>query len=137
MIKHFNIKKINNSNLNFVNKDNFDWVNGKSIQNFENNVKKKLNCNKSIISCNSGSDSLLITLLKLKSINKNKNLLITSSFSYVSSSSIPKLLGYELIYLDININNFLIDLSILEQFLNSTNSKIKSKIAGILFVIII
>ena len=101
-----NIFNLNNSAKVFKNivekiKDNESgWVNGKQIKIFEEQIKKKLNTNKEVCTCNSGSDALLLTLQHLK--KKNKDIIITTPISYIASSSIAKFLGYEIIYIEIN-----------------------------------
>jgi dTDP-4-amino-4,6-dideoxygalactose transaminase len=65
---------------------------------------------------------------------KNKDIIITTPISYIASSSIAKFLGYEIIYIDININNYLLDLDKLDIFLKNINKKIKARIAGVIFV---
>ena len=127
-----NIFNLNNSAKVFKNivekiKDNESgWVNGKQIKIFEEQIKKKLNTNKEVCTCNSGSDALLLTLQHLK--KKNKDIIITTPISYIASSSIAKFLGYEIIYIDIDKNNYLLDLNKLDNFLKNINSKIKSRL---------
>ena len=133
-----NIFNLNNSAKVFKNivekiKDNESgWVNGKQIKIFEEQIKKKLNTNKEVCTCNSGSDALLLTLQHLK--KKNKDIIITTPISYIASSSIAKFLGYEIIYIDIDKNNYLLDLNKLDNFLRNINSKIRNRIAGVIFV---
>ena len=133
-----NIFNLNNSAKVFKNivekiKDNESgWVNGKQIKIFEEQIKKKLNTNKEVCTCNSGSDALLLTLQHLK--KKNKDIIITTPISYIASSSIAKFLGYEIIYIDIDKNNYLLDLNKLDNFLKNINSRIRNRIAGVIFV---
>ncbi len=97
------------------------------IKNLENQIKIILKTNKEVCTCNSGSDALLLALQHLK--KKGKDIIITTPISYIASSSIAKFLGYEIIYIDVNINNYLLDLEKLENFLKNINKKIKSRIA--------
>lgn len=120
------IKKANNYFKNDI------WVNGKIITKFEENIEKKFSLKLKARSCNSGSDALLIAL-KLDA-DKNKDIYITTPISYIASSSIAKFLNLELIYLDIEKNNYLLDLEKLENFLKNCKKSILKRIKGIINV---
>jgi len=135
MINIFNLNNSAKNLKNIVNKINFDetaWVNGGEIKNLEKQTRKILKTKKEVCTCNSGSDALLLTLQHLK--RKDKDIIITTPISYIASSSIAKFLGYEIIYIDVDINNYLLDLDKLDNFLKNINKKIKSRIAGVIFV---
>jgi len=135
MINIFNLNnsaKILKNVVNKINNNETAWVNGSEIKNFENQIKKNLKTKKEVCTCNSGSDALLLALQHLK--KKNKDIIITTPISYIASSSIAKFLGYEIIYIDIDINNYLLDLNKLDSFLKNINKKIKARIAGVIFV---
>jgi len=135
MINIFNLNNSAKNLKNIVNKINFNetaWVNGGEIKNLEKQIRKILKTKKEVCTCNSGSDALLLTLQHLK--KKDKDIIITTPISYIASSSIAKFLGYEIIYIDVDINNYLLDLDKLDNFLKNINKKIKSRIAGVIFV---
>jgi dTDP-4-amino-4,6-dideoxygalactose transaminase len=135
MINIFNLNNSAKNLKNIVNKisnKETSWVNGIEIKNFENQIKKTLKTKKEVCTCNSGSDALLLTLRHLK--KKNKDIIITTPISYIASSSIAKFLGYEIIYIDIDINNYLLDLDKLDFFLKKIDKKVKARIAGVIFV---
>ena len=135
MINIFNLNnspKILKNIVNKINNNETSWVNGVEIRNFEDQIKINLKTKKEVCTCNSGSDALLLTLQHLK--KKNKDIIITTPISYIASSSIAKFLGYEIIYIDIDINNYLLDLDKLDTFLKNINKKIRARIAGIIFV---
>lgn len=135
MINIFNLNNSAKNLKNIVNKINFNetaWVNGGEIKNLEKQTRKILKTKKEVCTCNSGSDALLLTLQHLK--KKDKDIIITTPISYIASSSIAKFLGYEIIYIDVDINNYLLDLDKLDNFLKNINKKIKSRIAGVIFV---
>lgn len=135
MINIFNLNNSAKNLKNIVNKINFNetaWVNGGEIKNLEKQIRKILKTKKEVCACNSGSDALLLTLQHLK--KKDKDIIITTPISYIASSSIAKFLGYEIIYIDVDINNYLLDLDKLDNFLKNINKKIKSRIAGVIFV---
>ncbi len=124
----------NSKILNKINKvfSKDKWVNGSIIDDLEIKLKKYLRTNKSVCTCNSGTDALQLALLLDK--HKEKNIYLTTPFSYISSSSMAKHLGLELIYIDIHKDNFLLDLDKLENFLNTCPIKIKKKLKGIINV---
>ena len=133
MIKFFQQKKntkiLRNMN-NYFEKDS--WVNGNITFQFEKKLKDFLNVNHNVISCNSGSDALLISLMLNK--KPGKNIYLTTPISYIASASIPRFLNLQLIYIDVRKNNFLMCLDKLEEFLKSCPKKIKRKINGIINV---
>ena len=94
---------------------NDNWVNGKYVSIFEKKLEKYLNTNKKVCSCNSGSDALMLSLLLDK--HKTKDIYLTTPYSYIASSSIAKFLNLKIIYIDVEKNNFLLDLNSLEKFL--------------------
>ena len=108
------------------------WVNGNIIKKFEKNFEKKFKLNLKAISCNSGSDALLIALI-LDS-HKTKNIYITTPISYIASSSLAKFLKLELIYIDVNKNNYLLDLNELDKFLGKCPKSLLRRIRGIINV---
>ena len=128
-VQDFNKKIL--KNLNKKLKDD-KWVNGKYVSILERNIEKYLKTNKKICSCNSGSDALLLALLLDK--HPKKNIYLTTSFSYIASSSIAKFLNLNIIYIDVSKDNYLLDLNKLENFLLNCSVKIKDKIRGIINV---
>ena len=108
------------------------WVNGKIINKFENNFKKKLNTNHFQCSCNSGTDALKLALLLDKT--DERDIYITTPLSYIASSSVVKFLNLNLIYIDVENKNFLLDINKLEFFLKNVPKKIRKRLKGIIFV---
>ena len=133
MIKFFQQKKdikiLRNIN-NYFEKDS--WVNGDATFQFEKKLRDFLNISHNVISCNSGSDALLISMMLNN--KPGKNIYLTTPISYIASASIPKFLNLQLIYIDVEKNNFLMCLDKLEEFLKSCPIKIKRKINGIINV---
>ena len=111
---------------------NDNWVNGKYVSIFEKKLEKYLNTNKKVCSCNSGSDALMLSLLLDK--HKTKDIYLTTPYSYIASSSIAKFLNLKIIYIDVEKNNFLLDLNSLEKFLLNCPKKIKKRLRGIINV---
>ena len=124
----------NSKILNKINKvfSKDKWVNGSIIDDLEIKLKKYLRTNKSVCTCNSGTDALQLALLLDK--HKDKNIYLTTPFSYIASSSMAKHLGLELIYIDIHKDNFLLDLDKLESFLKKCPIKVRNKIRGNIYI---
>jgi dTDP-4-amino-4,6-dideoxygalactose transaminase len=120
------LKKINNFFKNDL------WVNGKIVNKFEENIEKKLKLNLKACSCNSGSDALMLAL-KLDQ-HKTKDIYLTTPLSYIASSSIAKFLNLELIYIDVEKNNYLLDLNKLDSFLENCDKSILKRIKGVINV---
>ncbi len=112
--------------------ENDEWIHGKIISQFEKNLKRKININAYPSTCKSGSDALLLALLLDK--KKNRDIYLTSPISYVATSGIPKFLGLEIIYIDVEKNSFLLSLDKLESFLDKVKKNIKQRIRGIINV---
>ena len=123
-------KQILNGIYKKLKKDN--WVNGHIVKVFEKNLQKYLKTNCKVSTCNSGSDALILAFLLDR--KKNKDIYLTTPISYMASSSIPKFLGLELIYIDVEKDNFLISLDKLEVFLKNCPIIIKKRIKGIINV---
>lgn len=123
-------KKIINKIDNYFSKDN--WVNGNINFKLEKRIQKYLKIKHNVISCNSGSDALLISLLLNK--KNNKNIYLTTPMSYIASASIPKFLNLELIYIDVEKDNYLMCLNKLEKFLKTCPTSLKKRINGIINV---
>ena len=133
MIKFF--KQDLNKSIFIKALDNFKndlWVNGKIINKFENNLKKTLKIQQKVSTCNSGSDALLLTLLLDK--NSKKDIYITTPISYLASSSIPRFLGLNLIYIDVEKDGYIMCLKELEKFLNKCPIQIQKRLKGIINV---
>lgn len=108
------------------------WVNGNIVKVLEKNIKKFLKINHSISTCNSGSDALMLALILDK--KKNRDIYITTSISYLATSSIPKFLNLNLIYIDVESNNYLLSLDKLENFLKCCPKEIMKRIRGVINV---
>ena len=115
-IKLFDLKASKTLKKNIIQKfkiliKNQNFVKGKSIEKFENTFSNKINSN-FCISCNSGTDALL---LSLKSIDIKKNdEIITTAHSWISTSEVIKNLGAKPIFIDTN-KDFNIDENLIEK----------------------
>ena len=140
------MQHIKKNNINFFYQDNDrkilskiyknfkkdQWVNGNIVKTFENNFKKKLNSNSNSCSCNSGTDALKLAILLDK--DEKKDIYLTSPYSYIATASVVKFLKLNIIYMDVEKDNFLLDLNKIEAFLKKAPKKIKERIKGIIFV---
>ena len=103
---------------------NTDFINGKSVRQFETNFKKKIN-SKYCVSLNNGTDSLYVAM-KALGLKKGQEV-ITTSHSWISSSSMISLAGGKPVFCDTEKNTFNISISEIEK-------KISKKTAGIIAV---
>ena len=111
---------------------NDKWVHGKCINRLEKQIERKLKLRVNACSCNSGSDALMIALTIDR--DPKRDIYITTPLSYIASSSIVKFLNLNIIYIDVNEENFLLDLNKLETFLKKCDKKILKRIKGIINV---
>ena len=88
------------------------YIMGKNVNLFENKVTKYLST-KNSITCNSGTDALIIALRCLD-IGKNDEV-ITTPFTYFSTIEAVLLVGAKPVFVDIDSNTFNIDAREIEQ----------------------
>ncbi len=93
-------------------------------QKFESFLKLKKN---NIVFSSSGHSSLLACCIYLRSISKKKHIIVPS-FCYYSDVQAIILSGFEPIFIDIEVNNLIINESLIKNLTN------KYDIAGIIFV---
>tara|TARA_B100001057_G_C22869677_1_gene958198 strand:+ start:2012 stop:3154 length:1143 start_codon:yes stop_codon:yes gene_type:complete len=74
---------------------------GKIVENFENSLKKYLNT-KNVITCNSGTSAIFLSLLSLN-IRKNANIIIPA-INFVAAANLCHHLGYNVFFCDIEIS---------------------------------
>jgi len=110
--RFYNIHKNNIDKilLNIVNNGNF--INGQEVSELENKLCKYIG-SKYCISCANGTDALYISLLALN-IEINDEI-ITTPFSWISTVEVICLIKAIPIFVDINENDFSIDIEKLEQ----------------------
>lgn len=89
-----------------------DFINGKEVGLFEENLKKITN-SKYAISCANGTDALQISLMSLN-LKKNDEI-IMPAFSYISIIESTVLLGLTPVLVDVDYDTFLIDPSKIEE----------------------
>ena len=148
-----NTKKINFFDLsrqysqnkeNIINKinevlDNQAYIGGNFVEKFEQNFARYLNTTHAI-SCNSGTDALLMALKALDL--KQNEIILTTPFSFIASSSEILTLGAHPVFIDIDENTYNIDPTKINQWIwdecisgnsgNLTHKKTGFKVVGIL-----
>ncbi|MBD3273065.1 transcriptional regulator [Candidatus Dependentiae bacterium] len=108
--------------------ENQAFIGGNFVTQFENNFSKYLNVNHTV-SCNSGTDALWMAL---KALNIKKNdIVLTTPFSFIASSSEILALGGHPVFIDIDSQTYNIDTNKLEKWINEEcNSNLVHKKTG-------
>ena len=88
------------------------FIQGSQVKNFENALAQLLNV-KHVISCANGTDALQLAFMALNLPEGSE--IITPSFSYAALAEVIYLLKLKPVFMDINENSFLIDVSQIEQ----------------------
>jgi UDP-2-acetamido-2-deoxy-ribo-hexuluronate aminotransferase len=94
---------------------NSDYILGKDVKYLENKLSSFVN-RKHCISCSSGTEALVLSLRSLDIINKN-DLVITTSFTWISSASAILLSGATPLFVDVDPQTCNIDLKKLEKLI--------------------
>jgi len=97
------------------------YIQGSQVKNFENNLAQLLNV-KHVISCANGTDALQLAFMALDLPEGSE--IITPSFSYAALAEVIHLLKLKPVFIDINENSFLIDVSQIEQAITSNTKAI-------------
>ena len=121
--EYFSIKKNIDRSMKGVIK-NSAFIRGKYVTIFENNFKSKLR-SKYCLTCNNGTDALILTMISLGL--KNNDEVITTAHSWISSSSSITKAGGRVVFCDVKKNTFNIDPNDIEK-------KITRKTVGIVLV---
>ena len=95
---------------------NSDYINGKEVKLFEENLKK-LTKSKFAISCGNGTDALQISLMSLNL--KRNDEVIMPAFSYISIIETVVLLGLKPVLVDVNYDTFLMNEKEIENKITS------------------
>ncbi|OFX23523.1 MAG: transcriptional regulator [Bacteroidetes bacterium GWA2_31_9] len=92
--------------------DTTAFINGGDVQLFQRNLEKYLNV-KHVIPCANGTDALQIALAALDL--KPGDEIITVSFTFVATVEVISLLGLKPIFVDVNKNDFNLNIDLLEK----------------------
>ncbi len=126
-------KSINEKINNVI--DNQAFIGGNIVTNFEKNFAKYLQSTHAI-SCNSGTDALWMAL-KALGLKKNE-IVLTTPFSFIASSSEIVAHGGHPVFIDIDTNTYNIDPTKIEEWINKecdsnlVHKKTGYKVVGIL-----
>ena len=115
--------KIKNSIANVL--DTQKFIGGSFVQDFEKNFSNYIN-SKFAVSCNSGTDALWIAL-KALDIQKN-SIVITSPFSFISSSSEIVAHKSHPVFIDIEKDSYNIDPKKISSWINENTEFINNKL---------
>ncbi len=97
------------------------YIGGKEIAKFEENFASLIGVNYAI-GCNSGTDALILALRALD-IGEGDEV-ITSSFSFFATAEAISAVGANPILVDIDPNNYLIDINLIEEEISSNTKAI-------------
>ena len=96
-------------------------VNGPIVSDFCNNLSKYLDV-KHVIPCGNGTDALQIALMALN-LEKGDEI-ICPDFTFVATAEVVKLLGLKAIFVDVNKDNFTIDIENIKRAITSKTKAI-------------
>ena len=117
----------------YKNFTNGDFIQGKNVRIFENEILKFTN-SKYCLSCANGTDAIKIAI---KSLNLKKNsYVIVPSYTWISTASSVVESGLKPIFCDVNIDSFVIDKENLKKcikFAKNKNYKVSALISVDLF----
>ena len=92
--------------------DSTAFIKGEPVKQFENELAKYLGV-KHVIGCANGTDALQIALMALDL--KPGDEVITPDFTFIATVEVVALLGLKPVLVDVDIDNFTIDINSLEQ----------------------
>lgn len=96
-----------------------NFINGRDVNDFENNLAKFLKID-NVIACANGTDALQIALMALNL--KHEDEIIIPSFTYIATAEAAALLKLNIKLVDVNLNDFNLNL---ENIKNAVTSKTK------------
>ena len=82
------------------------YINGPEVQNFQKELENYLDV-KHLIPCANGTDALQVTIMALEL--KKGDEIICPDFTFVATAEAVKLLGLKAVFVDVNKDNFTID----------------------------
>ncbi|WP_320665077.1 DegT/DnrJ/EryC1/StrS family aminotransferase [Prochlorococcus sp. MIT 1223] len=112
-------QEINNAVLRVL--ESGKYIGGEEVRCFEESFSRYIGTNYSV-SCNSGTDALVLALRAL-GIGKDDEV-ITSSFSFFATAEAISNVGAKPVFVDIETNGYLIDLNLIEKAINSKTKAI-------------
>ena len=118
--------------LSGINKDikNGEFILGKNVSLLEKKIAKFVN-SKYCATCSSGTDALLMSLMAYN-VKKN-DIIFTTTYSYISTAEVIKLLGAKPFFVDIDPDTYNIDANKLNEAIKSFKNK-KFNLRGVIGV---
>ena len=83
------------------------YINGPEVQSFQKELENYLGV-KHLIPCANGTDALQVALMALEL--KKEDEIICPDFTFVATAEVAKLLGLKAIFVDVDKDNFTIDI---------------------------
>ena len=105
-----------------INKDikNGDFILGKNISLLEKKIASYVN-SRYCLSCSSGTDALLMSLMAYNI--KSNDIIFTTSYSYISTAEVIKLLGAIPVFVDIDPKTYNINPDDLDNIIKNIKKK--------------
>ncbi|MEE2700291.1 MAG: DegT/DnrJ/EryC1/StrS family aminotransferase [Bacteroidota bacterium] len=97
------------------------FINGSKVHEFQQQLEKYLDV-KHVIPCANGTDALQVALMALD-LNKGDEI-ICPDFTFVATAEVVKLLGLKAIFVDVDKENFNIDIAKIESVITSRTKAI-------------
>ena len=118
--QYLNIKEEINNEIQKVLNDS-DFINGKKVNEFANNLKNYMGC-KFVIPCANGTDAIQIALMALGL--KPGDEVIVPAFTYVATAEVVGLLGLVPVMVDVHIDSFCVTASNIEKAITEKSKAI-------------
>lgn len=99
---------------------NGEFILGKSVSSLEKKIAKFVN-SKYCATCSSGTDALLMSLMAYNV--KKDDIIFTTTYSYISTAEVIKLLGAKPFFVDIDPDTYNIDANKLKEVIKSFKNK--------------
>ena len=117
------IQKIEDKFIESINNNQLSMFTNDIIEKFENKFVKQINVDY-LVTSNSGTSAILLSLLSLRLINKNRNLVILPGYSYISDINSVVLSGFKPIFVDIDVEDITYNLDALRKTLFKLHDKV-------------
>ena len=107
------------------------YIMGPEVEELEYTLKHYVN-SKYCISCSSGTDALLMSLLALDV--KPGDAVLTTPFTFIATAEVISLIGATPIFIDIDSKTFNIDADLIEQKINDINNNVTEEPIIVIFI---
>lgn len=118
--QYLNIKEEIDNEIQKVLNDS-DFINGKKVNEFANNLKNYMGC-EFVIPCANGTDAIQIALMALGL--KTGDEVIVPAFTYVATAEVVGLLGLVPVIVDVDIDSFCVTASNIEKAITDKSKAI-------------